>query len=66
MLVEDFTPRELEVIKLLAQGLSNKSMSDALQLSEHTVKYHVANIAKKIGVNRRMEIVLVAMKEGWV
>ena len=47
------TPRELEVLKLVAQGLSNRAIARDLVLSEHTVCRHVANILRKLNVSSR-------------
>ena len=51
------TPRELEVLGLLAQGLSAKEMAAALFVSENTVKTHTARLFDKLGVNRRIKAV---------
>lgn len=64
MLSRPLTPRELQVISLIAKGLSNREISGVLQTSEHTAKFHVANIAKKLNVNRRTEIAVSAIKMG--
>jgi DNA-binding CsgD family transcriptional regulator len=45
--------RELEILGLVAEGLSNKRIADVLVISEHTVRRHVANILKKLGVSSR-------------
>lgn len=52
-LTEPLTTRECEVLELLGQGLSNKSISCELHISEHTVKFHVSSICTKLGVNSR-------------
>jgi len=49
--------RELEVVVLLAQGLSNKEIADKLFISEHTVKDHMKNIMRKMGVDSRGGII---------
>ena len=59
-------PRELEVIKLGARGMSNKEIAEALNISVRTVQTHFANIFGKLGVNSRTEAVVRAMKEGWL
>ncbi|GAB4478165.1 MAG: response regulator transcription factor [Anaerolineales bacterium] len=59
-----FSKREVEILQLLAQGLSNKEIAHQLTLSEHTVKTHVANIFTKLEVNNRAEAVLQAVKKG--
>jgi DNA-binding NarL/FixJ family response regulator len=45
--------RELEILGLVAEGLSNKRIADVLVISEHTVRRHVANILKKLDVSSR-------------
>lgn len=55
---EDLTPREQDVLALLAEGLPNKLIADRLGISERTVKFHVAAILSKFGVHSRTEAVL--------
>ncbi len=57
------TERELEVLQLVAQGLSNRRIADKLFISENTVKNHVRNMLEKLHVHSRMEAVLYAMRE---
>jgi DNA-binding NarL/FixJ family response regulator len=64
--VSNLTPRELEVLKLIAQGLSNSEIADALFLSEATVKTHVAHILPKIGLRDRVQAVVFAYESGIV
>ena len=52
-----FTARETEVVRLLANGLSNKQIGAELYISETTVKFHVHNVMEKLGVKRRAEVV---------
>jgi DNA-binding NarL/FixJ family response regulator len=54
--------RELEVLRLLAHGLSNREIAERLVLSEHTVHRHVANILRKLGVGSRSAAAAVAAK----
>jgi len=56
------SPRELEVLGLVAQGLSNQRIAEALVLSEHTVRRHVANILKKMGASSRTAAVALAAR----
>ncbi|MCB1282518.1 MAG: response regulator transcription factor, partial [Salinibacterium sp.] len=49
------TPRELQVLELLSDGLQNKSIADRMDLSEHTVKVHVHNLITKLRVNNRTQ-----------
>ncbi len=65
-LIEDLTPRELDVLALLADGLANKQMARALDISEHTVKFHIASIYAKLGVNNRAEAVRAAARRGLI
>ncbi len=63
---EALTPREREVLALLAEGLSNKAIADRLAISEHTAKFHVNAVLAKLGVQRRTEAVVRAARLGWV
>ena len=54
--------REHEVLRLLAEGLSNRSMATALNLSEHTIKNHLFHIFYKLGVSNRTEAILYAIR----
>ncbi len=63
-LAEPLTPRELEVLRLMAEGLSNQEIADRLVISLGTVKTHTANIHGKLGVNSRMQAVIQARALG--
>jgi NarL family two-component system response regulator LiaR len=59
-------PRELEVLKVAARGLSNKEIAQELSISVFTVQTHMVNILQKLEANSRTEAVLRALKEGWL
>ncbi len=58
--------RELEVLDLLAQGLANKQIAAALNISEHTVKFHVSSIYTKLDVTNRAEAVRQGLRRGLI
>jgi LuxR family maltose regulon positive regulatory protein len=60
------TPRETDVLRLVAQGMSDKEAAHSLGLSEHTVHRHVANILAKLGASSRAAAAAEATREGWV
>jgi DNA-binding NarL/FixJ family response regulator len=60
----EFTERELEVTRLLAQGYSNKEIGERIAISESTVKFHLRNVMRKLNVNHRTEVVYAAGKLG--
>jgi DNA-binding NarL/FixJ family response regulator len=62
-LLPNLTDRELDVLKLVAKGLSNREISEELYISENTVKNHVRNILEKLHLHSRMEAVVYAMRE---
>jgi len=64
--LEILTQREMDILKLVTRGLSNKEIADELFLSLRTVQGHVGSIFSKIGVGSRTEAVVRALKEGWV
>jgi two-component system NarL family response regulator len=57
------TPRELEVLKLVARGMSNREVAEQLYISENTVKNHVRNILEKLHLHSRMEAVMYAVRK---
>jgi DNA-binding NarL/FixJ family response regulator len=63
---EPLTPRELDVLNLIALGLPNKAIADRLGISDQTVKFHVASIISKLGASNRTEAVRVAVRRGLI
>jgi two-component system nitrate/nitrite response regulator NarL len=63
-LTEDLTPRETEVLQLMADGLTNKAIAQRLGISDHTVKFHVNAILGKLGAQSRTEAVVRATQLG--
>lgn len=63
---EELTPRETEVLRQVALGLSNRAIADALSISEETVKTHVGNVLGKLAVENRAQAVAQALKRGLV
>ena len=64
--LEELTPRELEVLSMLADGFGNKEIAARLRVSEHTVKFHVSSILSKLGASSRTEAVTAGIRKGWV
>jgi DNA-binding NarL/FixJ family response regulator len=64
-IVELLSPRELSVLRLLAEGASNKEIAQGLGVAENTVKTHLANLYAKLGVRRRTEALAEARRRGW-
>ncbi len=61
---DELTPRESEVLTLLAEGLSNKEIASRLDISDHTAKFHVNSILQKMGAQKRVEAVVRAARLG--
>lgn len=60
------TPREIEVLVSLGSGLGNKAIAQALQISDHTVKFHISSIFQKLGVSTRTEAVAMGIRSGLI
>jgi DNA-binding NarL/FixJ family response regulator len=65
-LEDPLTPRELDVVKLIAEAHTNKQIAEALHVSEKTVESHRANVLSKLGMRDRVEIVRYAIRRGLV
>lgn len=63
---ESLTPRELEVLQLMARGLTNRQIARHLQISEHTVKFHAGAVLGKLNARSRAEAVARAIGLGWI
>jgi DNA-binding NarL/FixJ family response regulator len=64
VIIEPLTPREQQVLELLAEGLANKAIAARLGISDQTVKFHVASISAKLGATNRTEAVRLALRRG--
>ena len=56
--------RELQVVRLLAEGMTNQQIGDSLELSHKTVKNHVSHILRKAGLNTRTQVAILALRGG--
>ena len=63
---DPLTPREIEVLGLLAEGAGNREIAQRMRISEHTVKFHVSSILNKLGATTRTEAVTRGYKEGLI
>lgn len=64
--IEPLTPREVQVLNQVAGGLANRAIAKALNISEHTVKFHISAILSKLNVSSRTEAVSVGIRTGLV
>jgi DNA-binding NarL/FixJ family response regulator len=65
-ITEHLTAREVEVLRLMARGLTNKQLAVRLNISEHTAKFHVSSVLAKLGARTRTEAVTIGMTRGLV
>lgn len=65
-LVEAMTPREIEVLRAMAEGLANKEIAARLGISENTVKFHVGSVMGKLGAASRTEAVMLGIRHGLI
>jgi len=63
-MAEPLSPREIEILKIVATGASNREIADKLFISEGTVKNHLSSILNKLGVRDRMQAILKAKEIG--
>ena len=62
--LEELTPREIKVLRMMAEGLSNKEIAARLAISDHTVKFHISSILSKLGAATRTEAVTTGIRMG--
>jgi DNA-binding NarL/FixJ family response regulator len=60
------TPRELEILEMIAEGMSNRTIAAHLGISDYTVKFHVASILAKLGAASRTEAVTLGVRHGLI
>ena len=60
------TPREMEILELMAEGMSNRTIAARLKISRHTVKFHVASVLTKLGARSRTEAVTAGVRQGLI
>lgn len=58
----NLTPREIEVLKLVASGKADKEIATILRISVRTVRYHISNIFRKVKVSTRAQLIVIALK----
>ena len=64
--LDELTPREMDVLRLVAQGLTNRRIAEQLAINERTVKYHVSTILAKLEVGNRTEAAMFAIEHGLI
>ena len=66
LIINPLSNREMEILHLVAKGNSNKQIAATLGLSEQTIKNHLNRVQRKLGVHDRTQIVLYALRKGWI
>ena len=64
--LEQLTAREVEVLRMLAEGFANKEIASRLGISDHTVKFHISSILAKLGASTRTEAVTLGIRKGLI
>jgi DNA-binding CsgD family transcriptional regulator len=62
----EFTPRELDVLRLLAEGLDTQALATRLGIAPHTVEWHVTHLTEKLGVHSKLQAVIAAARLGLI
>jgi two-component system nitrate/nitrite response regulator NarL len=65
-LIAEFTPREFDILRLLAQGMDTVAMSDRLGIAPHTVEWHVRHVIEKLQVHSKLQAVIAAARKGLI
>ena len=65
-ILTELTPREIQVLQLLAEGLVNREIADRLRISEHTIKFHIGSILGKLQASSRTEAVTRGLRSGLI
>jgi DNA-binding NarL/FixJ family response regulator len=60
------SPREIEILRMIAEGLGNKEIASKLSISDHTVKFHISSIFAKLGAANRAEAVTLGIRQGFI
>jgi len=63
---DDLTPREIEVLAMMTEGLGNRQIADRLGISDHTIKFHISSILDKLGASSRTEAVTLGLRMGLI
>lgn len=63
---DDLTPREIEVLTMMTEGLGNRQIADRLMVSGHTIKFHISSILDKLGASTRTEAVTLGLRRGLI